>query len=56
MKKVYLGIPTLNEADNISRLVKQIDEYAVNLGKEIIDIVSIFIRTDVNVRFCKKDC
>lgn len=44
-----IGIPTLNEADNISRLVKQIDEYAVNLGKEIIDIVSIFIRTDVNV-------
>lgn len=31
-----IGIPTLNEADNISRLVKQIDEYAVNLGKEII--------------------
>lgn len=35
-----IGIPTLNEADNISRLVKQIDEYAVNLGKEIIIINS----------------
>lgn len=33
-----IGIPTLNEADNISRLVKQIDEYAVNLGKEIIKL------------------
>lgn len=26
-----IGIPTLNEADNISRLVKQIDEYAVKV-------------------------
>lgn len=37
-----IGIPTLNEADNISRLVKQIDEYAVNLGKEIIGFL-IFV-------------
>lgn len=38
-----IGIPTLNEADNISRLVKQIDEYAVNLGKEIRYIYYHFI-------------
>lgn len=25
-----IGIPTLNEADNISRLVKQIDEYRID--------------------------
>ena len=41
-----IGIPTLNEADNISRLVKQIDEYAVNLGKEIIIINSDSNSTD----------
>lgn len=41
-----IGIPTLNEADNISRLVKQIDEYAVNLGKEIIIINSDSKSTD----------
>lgn len=37
---IIVGIPTLNEADNISKLVKKIDKYSLELGENIVIINS----------------
>lgn len=37
---IIVGIPTLNEADNIGKLVEKIDKYSVELGQNIVIINS----------------
>ena len=60
---IIIGIPTYNEADNISRLTQKIDRVADKLGVAVIivnadsastdDTVTVFMNTSTKNKKCQ---